>query len=287
MALLSTSLIARLPLAMLSISLLVYAKRLTGSFAIAGLVSGGYTVGLGVSGPSLGRLADRRGQLSVLLATATASAVLLAVMALLPAAAPRPLLVGLAAGVGLATPPLNGCVRALLPEVVLDAQALPAAYAVESPALELTFISGPPLALGLAALWTPRAALACAGLILPGCDGGVRDPASLTILSACSCPPAATRWLAAVTGHPHPRRRPDRGRCALWRHRGRCYRGRNQARQHGLSRAAARAVGRRIAGRRRGGQSARPACRAQQPEGLTGRGQASHPAQRRRATRRG
>jgi MFS family permease len=166
MALLSTSIVARLPLAMLSIALLVYAQRLTGSFVIAGMVTGAYTVGRGVSAPSLGRLADRRGQLAVLLATAFASTVLLGAMALLPASAPQPVLVALAAGVGLATPPLNGCVRALLPEVLPDADALPAAYAVESSALELTFIFGPPLALGLAALWSARAALGCAGLML-------------------------------------------------------------------------------------------------------------------------
>src|SRR5215471_12779697 len=58
-ALLSASVIARLPLAMLSLALLVHAEHLTGSFALAGLVSGGYTVGLGVGGPFLGRLVDR------------------------------------------------------------------------------------------------------------------------------------------------------------------------------------------------------------------------------------
>src|SRR5215471_2580971 len=38
--LLSTSIIARLPLAMLSLVLLVHTERVTGSFALAGLVSG-------------------------------------------------------------------------------------------------------------------------------------------------------------------------------------------------------------------------------------------------------
>src|SRR5262249_7764697 len=57
-ALLSASVIARLPLAMLSLALLVHAEHLTGSFALAGLVSGGYTLGLGVGGPFLGLLPD-------------------------------------------------------------------------------------------------------------------------------------------------------------------------------------------------------------------------------------
>ena len=122
---LSASVIARLPLAMLSLALLVHAERLTGSFALAGLVSGGYTVGLGVGGPFLGRLVDPRGQLVVLLATAFASSVLLAALALLPASAPGLVLVALAAGTGL-TMPVSGCVRTLLPEVLPGAEALPA-----------------------------------------------------------------------------------------------------------------------------------------------------------------
>src|SRR5215475_2342000 len=51
--LLSTSIIARLPLAMLSLVLLVHTERVTGSFALAGLVTGSYTVGLGVGAPVL------------------------------------------------------------------------------------------------------------------------------------------------------------------------------------------------------------------------------------------
>jgi hypothetical protein len=86
--LLSTSIIARLPLAMLSLVLLVHTERVTGSFALAGLVTGSYTVGLGVGAPVLGRLVDRCGQLAVLVATAFGSSVLLGAVALLPASAP-------------------------------------------------------------------------------------------------------------------------------------------------------------------------------------------------------
>jgi MFS family permease len=193
LALLSASIVARFPLAMLSISLLVYAQRLTGSFAVAGLVSGSYTAGLGISAPALGRLADRRGQPGVLLTTASASAVLLGVLALLPATVPGPVLMALAAGTGLATPPLSGCTRALLPGLLPDAEALPAAYPVESAALELTFIFGPPLALGLATLGSPRAPLACAGLTL------------LAATAAFATQPASRRW------RPLPATRRQRG----------------------------------------------------------------------------
>ena len=71
------SIIARLPPAMLSIGLLVHTQRLTGSFAAAGVVTGVYAIALGVGGPLLGRLVDRRGQTSVLLVSAGVAASLL------------------------------------------------------------------------------------------------------------------------------------------------------------------------------------------------------------------
>jgi len=70
------SLVARLPTAMLSIGLLVHARHLTGSFAAAGLVTGAYGVALGVGGPLLGQLVDRRGQTAVLVGSAAVAVVL-------------------------------------------------------------------------------------------------------------------------------------------------------------------------------------------------------------------
>ena len=160
------SIIARLPLVMLSIGLLVHAEHLTGSFAAAGVVTGVYAIALGVGGPLLGGLVDRRGQTSVLLASAFAAAVLLVAIALLPTGAPLPVLIGLASGIGLATPPLGACLRTLLPALLPDAGAVRAAFAVEATAVEVTWVSGPPLALGLGALWSTGAALAAAGIVL-------------------------------------------------------------------------------------------------------------------------
>ena len=65
-ALLGSSILARLPLAMFSLALLVHAQRLTGSFAVAGMVSGAYAIAGAVSAPLLGRLVDRGGQTRVL-----------------------------------------------------------------------------------------------------------------------------------------------------------------------------------------------------------------------------
>lgn len=155
---LTLSLIARLPLAMFSIGLLVHAEHLTGSFAVAGLVTGAYAIALGCGGPVLGRSVDRRGQTAVLVSAATASAALLAAISLLPAGAPPAFLLALAAGLGFATPPVGACVRTLLDD--------PRAFALEASAVELTWVFGPPLALAGGALVSTGAALAGAGAIL-------------------------------------------------------------------------------------------------------------------------
>ncbi len=162
----ATSIVARLPLAMLSIGLVVHVQRLTGSFAAAGVVTGVYGIAVGVGGPLLGQLVDRRGQTLVLLASASAAAALLAAIAVLPTGAPLLVLVALAAGIGLATPPVGACLRTQLPALLPDPSAVGSAYAFEASVVELTWIFGPPLVLSIGALWSPGAALAVGGLVM-------------------------------------------------------------------------------------------------------------------------
>ena len=184
--LLVLSVVARLPLTMLGIALLVHAQHLTGSFAAAGAVSGAYAVALGAGGPLLGGLVDRRGQRLVLVGGAAVAAALLLVVAALPVGAPLPLLLGLAAALGIATPPVGACVRTLLPSLLPDAGTVRAAYAVEASAVELTWVSGPPLALGLGALWSTGMALALGGLAL------------LAATVAFALQPASRAWRPSV-----------------------------------------------------------------------------------------
>ena len=66
----------------------------------------------------------------------------------------------------MSTPPLSACVRTLLPAIVSDPERLPTLFAFESTVLEVAFILGPPLALGIGALWSTGAALAAAGVIM-------------------------------------------------------------------------------------------------------------------------
>jgi MFS family permease len=164
--LLILSIIARLPLTMFSIALLLQAQHLTGSFAAGGLVTGGYALALGIGGPVLGHLVDRRGQTVVLVASAGATAALLLAIALLPTGASLVVIVALAAGIGLTSPPVGACVRSLFGTVLPDQESVQAAYAVDATASELTWMSGPPVALGLGVVWSTGAALAIGGLML-------------------------------------------------------------------------------------------------------------------------
>ena len=149
--LLATSTFAQLPLATLSIALLVHTARLTGSVAPAGLVSAAYAAALGVGGPIVGRLADRRGQTGVLLASASASTVLLVAIAVLPAGTGVGLVAVLAAALGLCTPPVAACLRAALPDVLLDPAQVRTAVSLQATLSEFAWIAGPPITLGLAA----------------------------------------------------------------------------------------------------------------------------------------
>jgi MFS family permease len=171
---------------MFSIGLLVHAQHLTGSFAAAGVVAGVYALALGLGGPALGRLIDRRGQAPVLVASASVCASLMGIVAALPPSAPLALLVILAIAAGLATPPLGACVRTLFSCLVEDRDALRAAYAVDTTVVELTWIAGPTLVLGLGAAWSTGAALAAAGIML------------LVGSAAFVSRPAARKWQPAL-----------------------------------------------------------------------------------------
>src|SRR4051794_31027832 len=114
----AVSIVARLPVAMLSIRLLVHARHLTGSFAAAAhaaapagsfgparLAAGAFAIGPGAGGPLRGALVGRRGQTAVLVGGALVS--------------------GSALGVG-------ACTRTLIPAPLDQPEAIRGAYAAES-----------------------------------------------------------------------------------------------------------------------------------------------------------
>ena len=199
-ALFGLSILARLPLAMLSIGLLVHTQAATGEYTAAGLVAGAFALAQGVGGPALGRAADRRGQFAVLAAAALLSATALIVTSVLPHDVPVVLRVALAAAAGAALPPVGACFRAPAADA-LTAGPAARVYAKDTAAVEVTWVAGPPVVLALGAAVSTGAALAAIGVLL----------AASTLAFAASKPSRAWR--------PEPRddgraRRPARPRAA-------------------------------------------------------------------------
>jgi len=162
----ATSLAGRLTLPFFGIGLLVDTRALTGSYSAAGVVTGAYAISIAAGGPSLGRLADRHGRTPVLVTSACASALLLLAFGTLPGGTSPLVLVGLAAALGLATPPLIPCTRALLSELAINPETLRIAYAADAGATEASWVIGPPLGLAVAAAWSPGVALIAGGTAL-------------------------------------------------------------------------------------------------------------------------
>ena len=113
-----------------------------------------------------GRLVDRRGTRSARPPVASVAMIQLLAVAALPASASPAVLVALAIGIGLATPPVGSCLRRQLPTLLPDSGAARSAWALEASVAELTYILGPPLALCIGGLWVTGAALAVGGVVL-------------------------------------------------------------------------------------------------------------------------
>jgi Major Facilitator Superfamily len=143
-----TAAVGRVGIAMTSLGIVWLVHARTGSYATAGVVTGGLAVAEAVAGPQLARLADRFGQGRVLrpalLAHAAAVSTLLALVA---AGAPVWLLTAGGVLAGATIPQLGALSAARWAALLRDGQAgaLPTAFALESLANELAYLAGPVL----------------------------------------------------------------------------------------------------------------------------------------------
>ena len=160
-ALLVSSLLARLPILATMVPLAFLAKDLSGTFRWAGVVAGAYSVGMAIAGPLWSRTADRRGARGVLLVTGIAWSVVCVGLALLPAGLYR-LMPVLTLACGALVPPVMQTLRAAWPRVV-QGPALRTAYAVDATAQELLFIVGPMLGATAVSVASPRLGVLLAG----------------------------------------------------------------------------------------------------------------------------
>ncbi|MEU3187785.1 MFS transporter [Streptomyces sp. NPDC006923] len=156
--LLTGTLVGRLPNATGPIAIVLLVRAGGGSYSLAGALAAVYGVANAVGQPLLGRAVDLYGQPRVQLPAAVVSA--LGAVLLVAAGTGSPLLAYAAVAVsGLFTPPLEGGLRALWPNVLGSEERVHRAYAMDAVAQEVMFTVGPLLVTLLVALWSPAAAL--------------------------------------------------------------------------------------------------------------------------------
>ncbi len=183
----SSGLLARLPLSMAGLGLVLLVSQRTGSYALAGSISAAYVFASALSAPIQGRLIDRFGQTPLLRLAGPAFAV---GMTLSVVSIERdwalPWTHACAALAGLASTQVGSMVRARWSHIIKDRSQLTAAFALEAIFDEMVFIVGPVLVTVLTTTVSPVAGLVAAAaaaaigaLLLASQPGTAPPPARL------------------------------------------------------------------------------------------------------------
>ncbi len=147
--------VGRLPASMLGLGAVLLVEEATGSYGLAGLVSGTLALSYALAGPQWARAMDRRGQGPILrLAMLGLLLAGVAFVVAVEAGGPRWSWFLLAALTGGTAPNVGSMVRARW-SATLDAPGRQTAFAFEAVADEAVFVLGPPLVTLLATLIAP------------------------------------------------------------------------------------------------------------------------------------
>ena len=190
--------LARIPISMVALGIVLMVSELRGSYALAGIVAAAYTISSALLNPMGSRAVDRWGQLRVVRILVAVHAVSLLLLAWATVGGAGSLALAALAIVSGATQPATGAlVRARWAHVLGPDIRLRTAFAFEGVLDELIFVIGPPLATFLAvALSAPAPVVASAVLVTLG--------ATLLLVQRGTEPPATG---ARRTGTGHPLRR--------------------------------------------------------------------------------
>ena len=152
----ATGMVARLPMSMVSLGIVLLVSTATGSYGLAGSVSAAYLIANGGFAIVQGRLLDRLGQSRVLpVAVTIFGAALALLMWSVQAGWPVAVSYLLAAVSGAALPSVGACVRARWSHVLRSPDQLQTAFALEAVVDESVFMLGPIVVTVLATVVAP------------------------------------------------------------------------------------------------------------------------------------
>ncbi|OIJ92443.1 MFS transporter [Streptomyces colonosanans] len=188
------TLVGRLPNAIAAIAIVLFVRAEGGTYSLAGALAAVYGVANAVGQPLLGRLVDLHGQPRVQLPAALVSALAMTVFAL-TGLEPLPQAYAAVVVAGLFTPPLEGGLRALWPDVLRREEQVHTAYAMDAVAQEVMFTVGPLLVTVCVSLWSAQVALVVLNAVgVLGALVVVLAPPSRAWRSA----PREAHWLGAL-----------------------------------------------------------------------------------------
>ncbi len=175
----SWGLLARMPMGMSALALVLLVRSEGGSYATAGIVSGAYAVASGAGSVVGGRLVDRRPPAPVVITYALAyGTALAALLALAHARVAEPVLVAATLVAGLLAPPVGPTIRMMWPAMLPRPELRTTAYALEATIQEVIFVAGPLIVAVLAASFSASAGIVAAAVAcVAGTIGFTATPA--------------------------------------------------------------------------------------------------------------
>jgi MFS family permease len=159
----SAALVARLPISMVGLGIVLLVEQSTGSYGLAGTVSAVFVLAEAAFAVLHGRLVDSHGQSTVLpIAISIFGAGLALMMVAVESDWPRVLTYVFAAVAGAALPQVGASVRTRWSHLLDDPGQKQTAFALEAVLDEVVFVVGPVLVTLLATSWHPVAGLTAA-----------------------------------------------------------------------------------------------------------------------------
>lgn len=187
--------VCRLLAGMISLSLLLVAKRASGSYGNAGTVVGAYAIALAFTSPLWGRAADRWGPRTALaMATSLQSLSFALFVAVAATQAWPPLLVGTAFLAGACTPPAAAISNTVFMTTVVDEQLRRTLFALSGLLTEAVFVVGPLIVAGIVALVAPLYAVVTTAVISAAGVWWLRGAAAVRVVDR-ERPSLATRLM--------------------------------------------------------------------------------------------